>query len=110
MKRKINIAGIEPPEKTCSDPNCPFHGNLALRGAVLEGVVVKAKASQMAVIRHDYLRYVSKYRRYERRKRLIHAHLPPCIDVKEKEKVVIAECRPIAKSVAFCVVGSKGKA
>ena len=31
------------PKKTCDDRNCPFHGELAVRGRVLEGVVHTCK-------------------------------------------------------------------
>ena len=28
---------VKEPETKCDDPNCPFHGNLSVRGQVLEG-------------------------------------------------------------------------
>jgi len=99
------IPGIEPPTKTCDDPNCPFHGNLRVRGIILRGTVVSDKMERTVVIRHDYLHYDKKYRRYEWRKSLIHAHNPPCINAKEGDKVVIGETRPISKTVSFVVLG-----
>ncbi|RLI40477.1 30S ribosomal protein S17, partial [Candidatus Bathyarchaeota archaeon] len=44
------------------------------------------------------------FKRYERRRSLIPAHNPPCINAKEGDTVRIAECRPISKTVSFVVV------
>jgi small subunit ribosomal protein S17 len=93
------------PKKTCEDINCPFHGELPTRGRVLEGVVVSAKMDKTVVVERDYLSYISKFMRYERRHSRIPSHNPPCIDAKEGDRVVIAESRPISKTVSFVVVG-----
>jgi small subunit ribosomal protein S17 len=90
--------------KSCSDPNCPFHGSLSIRGRVLEGVVSKAKMNKTVIVKRDYLHYVNKYKRYERRRSNIPAHNPPCINASEKDRVKIAECRPISKTVSFVVI------
>lgn len=92
------------PKKTCSDRNCPFHGELSIRGRVLEGVVVSAKMDKTVMVKRDYLHYVPKFMRYERRHSRIPSHKPPCIDAKEGDRVIIAECRPISKTVSFVVV------
>ena len=92
------------PKKTCTDRNCPFHGELPIRGHVLEGVVVNAKMDKTVTVKRDYLYYVPKFRRYERRHSRIPSHNPPCIDAKEGDRVIIAECRPISKTVSFAVV------
>ena len=92
------------PKKTCDDVNCPFHGELPVRGRVLEGTVVSAKMDKTVVVERDYLSYISKFKRYERRRSRIPSHNPPCIDVKEGDRVVIAESRPISKTVGFVVV------
>jgi small subunit ribosomal protein S17 len=98
------------PKKTCNDRNCPFHGNLPIRGRILEGVVVSAKMDKTVIVRHDYLKYVPKFMRYERRRSRVPSHNPPCIDAKEGDRVVIAECRPISKTVSFVVVEKKEEA
>jgi len=98
------------PKKTCNDRNCPFHGNLPIRGRILEGVVVSAKMDKTVIVRHDYLKYVPKFMRYERRRSRIPSHNPPCIDAKEGDRVIIAECRPISKTVSFVVVEKKEEA
>lgn len=92
------------PKKACNDINCPFHGGLPIRGRVLEGVVVSAKMDKTVVVGRDYLTYVSRFRRYERRRSRIPSHNPPCIDAKEGDRVVIAESRPLSKTVSFVVV------
>lgn len=103
--RNVGIPGLEPPERACSDPKCPWHGHLKVRGITLRGVVVKRKMQRTVVVRHEYLYYVKKYMRYERRKRNIHAKLPPCIDVREGDEVIIGETRPLSKTVSFVVLG-----
>jgi small subunit ribosomal protein S17 len=95
---------FKPPKKTCSDKNCPFHGRLPVRGRVLEGSVVSAKMDKTVVVRRDYLHYVPKYKRYERRHGHVPAHSPPCLEVKEGDRVKIAECRSLSKTVSFVVV------
>lgn len=102
--RNIGIPGLKPPEKTCNDPKCPWHGHLKVRGQILRGIVVKAKMQKTVVVRHDYYYYVKKYRRYEKRHKHIHAHNPPCINASEGDEVIIGETRPLAKTVAFVVL------
>ncbi len=98
------ISSLKKPKKSCDDRNCPFHGRLSIRGRVLDGVVISTKMDKTAVVRRDYLHYVPKLRRYERRRSHIPAHNPPCINVKEGDPVKIAECRPISKTVSFVVI------
>ena len=95
---------LKKPKKTCNDRNCPFHGGLSIRSRTLEGVVVSAKMEKTVVVRRDYLNYVPKFKRYERRHSHIPAHNPPCISVKEGDRIKVAECRPISKTVSFVVV------
>ena len=105
-KKNVRDIGIDakPPSKTCSDPKCCWHGNLPVRGKVLEGIVVSAKAQKTAIVERHYLHYVPKYERYERRHSRIVAYNPECINAKEGDLVKIAECRPLSKTKAFVVV------
>ncbi|MCE4620746.1 MAG: 30S ribosomal protein S17 [Desulfurococcales archaeon] len=105
--KNLKIPGVKPPEKVCNDPNCPWHGRARVRGVILEGTVVKARAKRTVVVRHEYLYYDPKYKRYERRSKKIHAHLPDCIEVKPGDLVVVGETRPISKTVKFVVLGVK---
>jgi len=56
------------------------------------------------VVRRDYLHYVPKYNRYEKRHRNISVHCSPAFSVKEGDIVVIGECRPLCKTVSFNVL------
>jgi len=95
---------LKKPKKSCTDPNCPFHGNLSVRGRVLDGTVISLKMDKTAIIRRDYLQYVPKFKRYERRHSHVPAHNPSCLTIKEDDKVKVAECRPISKTVSFVIV------
>jgi len=105
----VATRSFKTPKKSCDDKNCPFHGELSVRGRVLEGSVVTAKMERTVIVRRDYLHYVSKYKRYERRHGHIPAHNPPCLEVKEGDRVKIAECRPLSKTVSFVVVEKAGE-
>ena len=102
--RNIGIPVSNPPKTECNDPKCPYHGKLPVRTKILEGKVVSAKMKGTVVVQRDYLHYVPKYMRYERRRSRIPAHCPPCLKVKEGDTVRIAECRPLSKTVSWVVV------
>jgi small subunit ribosomal protein S17 len=92
------------PKKTCDDKNCPFHGTLPVRGRVFDGAVVSSKMDKTVIVDREFLQFSTKFVRYERRHGHIPSHSPPCIDAKEGDRVRIAECRPISKTVSFVVV------
>lgn len=100
----MSTLSLKKPKKSCTDYNCPFHGTLSIRGRALDGIVISAKMDKTAVIRRDYLNFVPKFKRYERRHSHIPAHNPPCINAKEGDSVKIAECRPLSKTVSFVIV------
>jgi small subunit ribosomal protein S17 len=75
-----------------------------VRGRLLDGQVISAKMDKTAIIRRDYLQYVPKFRRYERRHSHIPAHNPPCLDAKAGDTVKIVECHPLSKTVSFVIV------
>ncbi|GFQ81280.1 40S ribosomal protein S11 [Trichonephila clavata] len=63
------------------------------------------KMTRTIVIRRDYLHYVKKYNRYEKRHKNISAHLSPCFqDCTIGDIVTIGECRPLSKTVRFNVL------
>lgn len=105
----MSLETVKKPERTCDDPNCPFHGSLKIRGRVLEGIVISAKMDKTVIVRRSYLKYVPKYKRYEQRHTHIPAHNPPCINVAENDVVRVAECKPISKTVSFVVIEKLGK-
>jgi small subunit ribosomal protein S17 len=100
----MGFASIKGSDRECNDPNCPFHGSLSIRGRVLEGKVTSDKMDKTVIVRRDFLHYVPKYKRYERRSSHIPTHNPPCVKASEGDRVKIAECRPISKTVSFVVV------
>ena len=98
------LEGIPKPKVECNDRNCPFHGTLKVRGRIIEGIVISDKMDKTVIVRRDYLKYIPKYKRYERRHSHIPAHNPPCINARVNDRVKIAECRPISKTVSFVVI------
>merc|ERR1712018_898903 len=60
------------------DKKCPFTGKCSIRGRILTGVITKVKMNGTAVIRRDYLHYVKKYNRFEKRHKNMSVHLSPC--------------------------------
>ncbi|CAK8694146.1 small ribosomal subunit protein uS17-like [Clavelina lepadiformis] len=87
------------------DKKCPFTGNVLIRGRILTGVVIKQKMQRTIVIRRDFLHYIRKYNRYEKRHRNMSVHLSPCFrDVQVGDIATVGECRPLSKTVKFNVV------
>ena len=106
---KANDIGldVEPPAESCKDGNCPWHGTLPVRGTQLSGTVVSAKMQGTVVVEKEYLKYIQKYERYEKRTSKYLAHAPPCMQAKAGDKVGIMECRPLSKRVSFVVVENR---
>ena len=101
----LNIGlNVQAPKQECQDVNCPFHGTLSVRGQVITGKVVSDRMMGTVVVERQYLHYVRKYKRYEKRSSKLHAHNSPCIHAKTGDTVRIAECRPLSKTTTFVVV------
>merc|ERR1711970_965225 len=84
------------------DKKCPFTGKVSIRGRILTGVVAKLKMNRTAVIRRDYLHYVKKYNRFEKRHKNISVHLSPCFrDTAIGDTLTVGECRPLSKTVKY---------
>jgi ribosomal protein uS17 len=81
------------------DHKCPFTGTVSIRGRVLTGKVVSTKMHRTLVIRREYLHYVPKYNRYERRHKNLSAHVSPAFRVEEGDTVTVGQCRPLSKTV-----------
>eukprot|EP01136_Pigoraptor_vietnamica_P016658 Opistho-1_new@60842 len=92
-------------EGTYIDKKCPFTGNVSIRGRILTGTVVSAKMKRTLVIRRDYLHYIKKYNRFEKRHKNLSAHVSPAFkDIDLGDSVVVGQCRPLSKTVRFNVV------
>ncbi|HEY7587996.1 MAG TPA: 30S ribosomal protein S17 [Thermoplasmata archaeon] len=107
--RDIGI-DVPAPKGTCADEHCPFHGKLSVRGQALEGIVVSTRMQRTAVIEREYLRYIQKYERFEKRTRRMNVHAPPCLNLGVGDHVTIMECRPLAKTVHFVAIHNQGVA
>jgi len=108
MNRNIGLKIKSPKnEPGKNDKKNPFNGTLSIRGKLFEGKVVKTKAKDTVVIQKESPVYFSKFKRYARSKNSIHAHVPSNLEINEGDIVIAAECRPLAKSVSFVVVGVK---
>eukprot|EP01024_Parvocaulis_polyphysoides_P002192 TRINITY_DN1068_c0_g2_i3.p1 TRINITY_DN1068_c0_g2~~TRINITY_DN1068_c0_g2_i3.p1 ORF type:complete len:160 (-),score=15.52 TRINITY_DN1068_c0_g2_i3:205-684(-) len=86
------------------DKKCPFTGNVSIRGRILSGVVKSTKMNKTLVVRRNYVHYIRKYQRYEKRHSNTPAHVSPCFRVKEGDVVIIGQCRPLSKTVRFNVL------
>lgn len=95
---------VKTPTQTCNDKNCPFHGSLPVRGQTIIGVVSSVKMQDAVLVKREYMHYVPKYERYEKRTSTYSTHCPPCIKAKVGDKVKIAECRPLSKTISFVTI------
>lgn len=103
MAKNIGLE-VTLPKEDCKSADCPFHGNLKIRGKILSGKVVSLKPENTVVIERRYLYYVPKYERYERRRKRVIAHQPKCIKLQKGDEIMIAECRPLSKTKRHVVV------
>lgn len=88
-----------------ADKKCPFTGMVSIRGRILTGTVVSTKMHRTLVIRREYLHYIPKYSRYEKRHKNLAAHVSPAFRVEEGDQVTVGQCRPLSKTVR-CMLGS----
>merc|ERR1712029_1050797 len=84
---------------TYIDKKCPFTGEVS-----------KTKMTRTIIIRREYLHYIPKYNRYEKRHKNVAAHCSPAFRVEVGDIVTVGQCRPLTKTVRFNVVRvTKGK-
>ncbi len=50
--RDIGI-DVKAPSATCEDKHCPFHGQLPVRGQIIDGVIVSVKMNGSAVVERN---------------------------------------------------------
>lgn len=95
----------EATEGSYIDKKCPFTGNVSIRGRILTGIVMSMKMRRTIILRRDYLHYIKKYQRYEKRHKNLSAHMSPCFrDVNLGDLVTVGQCRPLSKTVRFNVL------
>merc|ERR1712032_582569 len=66
------------------DKKCPFTGTIS--------------------IRRNYLHYIKKFNRFEKRHSNMAVHCSPCFEPKEGDIVTVGQCRPLSKTVRFNVL------
>ena len=74
----VDFSFVQAREGHYIDKKCPFTGNVSIRGRILTGVITKLKMNRTCVIRRDYLHYIKKYNRFEKRHKNMSVHLSPC--------------------------------
>ncbi|CAA3028696.1 40S ribosomal S11-like [Olea europaea subsp. europaea] len=89
---------------TYIDKKCPFTGDVSIRGRILAGICHSAKMMRTIIVRRNYLHWVKRYQRYEKRHSNIPAHISPCFRVKEGDHVIIGQCKPLSETVRFNVL------
>lgn len=95
----ITIDPISNSVQSTADKKCPFTGQVSIRGRILTGTVVSTKMHRTIIIRREYLHYIPKYSRYEKRHKNIAAHVSPAFRVEEGDQVTVGQCRPLSKTV-----------
>ncbi len=60
MTRNIGLQ-VKAPKTECQDELCPFHGTLSIRGKLVQGKVVSAKAPKTIVVQQEFPRLDIKY-------------------------------------------------
>uniref|UniRef100_A0A6T9EII3 Small ribosomal subunit protein uS17 N-terminal domain-containing protein n=3 Tax=Alexandrium catenella TaxID=2925 RepID=A0A6T9EII3_ALECA len=86
------------------DKKCPFTGNVSIRGKILKGMVISTKMKRTIIIRRNYLHFIKKYHRFEKRHSNLSVHCSPAFEPKEGDIVTVGQCRPLAKTVRFNVL------
>ncbi|HZX20650.1 MAG TPA: 30S ribosomal protein S17 [archaeon] len=76
----------------------------SVRGAILTGMVVSAKAPKTVTVERRFTKYIPKYERYKKSKSKIKAHNPEEINAKEGDVVTIGETRKLSKTKSFVVL------
>ena len=90
------------------DKKCPWTGLVSIRGRLLTGKVVSTKMTRTVVIRREYLHYVPKYNRYERRHKNLPIHVSPAFRVEIGDIIVAGTYhfpltgRPVPPSLEDC--------
>ena len=103
--RDIGVDVNKPEGEWDGSKNCPFYGTLRLRGQIIAGVVASGGMQDTVVVERQTTRYMKKFERYQKRTRRYSAHLPSCIgELNPGDSVRIMECRPLSKTVKFCVI------
>ncbi len=75
-----------------------------IHGRMFSGIVISRRMHKTAKVSWERRFFLKKYERYERRRSSVMAHVPENIEVKEGDKVIIQECRPLSKTKHFIII------
>lgn len=108
---KIKTFGEDMAEE-CNDKKCFQHGNVRVRGGVLQGTVISTKGKRTAIIERSIVKKIKKYERWARLRSRLPAHNPPCINAQVGDFVEIGETRKLSKTKAWTItkILKKGEA
>lgn len=105
--KKVGL-GFKTPKQALNgkyiDRKCPFTSNVVIRGRILRGIVHSTKMDRTIIIRRNYLHFIKKYQRYQKRHKSLAVHCSPAFDPKKGDEVVIGQCRPLSKTVRYNVL------
>jgi len=104
VESEVKTKGNNSSSDACDDVKCALHGKVEARGRIFTGLVISDKMQKTVTVEWPRLFYLPKFERYEKRRSRVKAHNPPCISAKVGDMVKIAECRPVAKTVAFVII------
>lgn len=105
MKTSVGYNIEEFPEKSQNeDKNCPFYGDVSVRGKTFVGVVVSDSMDKTVKVQWESAVKSTKYNRYLKTRTKVAAHNPEAIDAKLGDKVLIGETRPLSKTKHFAVL------
>merc|ERR1712046_393857 len=76
-------------------------GKVNIRGKLITGVIKTTKMKNTVIIRKDYLHYIKKYNRFEKRHKNTPVHVSPAFRVKQGDEILAGQCRPLSKTVRF---------
>merc|ERR1712176_1168960 len=89
------------------DKKCPFTSNVSIRGRIFKGVVISTKMKNTIVIIRDFLHYIKKYNRFEKRHKTVSCHCSPAFRLSIGDVVTVGQCRPLSKTVRFNVIKTR---
>ena len=94
--RKVRAAATRQPQTPLADPQ-PSSGSTAL----VVGRMPLTFALASSPPSQDYLHYIKKYNRFEKRHKNTPIHVSPCFRVKPGDEILAGQCRPLSKTVRF---------
>ena len=94
------------PRTSCARPRYALvsTGNVNIRGKLITGTIKTTKMKNTVIIRKDYLHYIKKYNRFEKRHKNTAVHVSPAFRVKVGDEIMAGQCRPLSKTVRFNVL------